>query len=54
MKTHEPNRLFQPWKLVEATSNSTSRNLLKSPKMCRLLMRVEKSRMVLSLVPEPT
>ena len=54
MKTHEPNRLFRPWKLVEASSNSTTRNLLKSPKMWRLLMRVEKSLMVLSLVPEPT
>ena len=54
MKTHEPNRLFRPWKLVEASSNSTTRNLLKSPKMWRLLMRVEKPLMVLSLVPEPT
>ena len=54
MKTHQPNRLFRPWKLVEASSNSTTRNFLKSPKMWRLLMRVEKSLKVLSLVPEPT
>ena len=54
MKTHEPNRLFRPWKLVEASWNSTAINLQKLPKMWRLLMRVEKSLMVLSLVPEPT
>ena len=53
MKTHEPNLLFRPWKLVEASSNSTTRNLLISPKTWRLLMRVEKSLTVLSLVPEP-
>ena len=29
MKTHEPNRLFQPWKLVEASSNSTTPQLTK-------------------------
>ena len=46
---------FRPWKLVEASSNSTTINLLlKLPKMWRLLMRVEKSLMVHSLVPEPT
>ena len=38
----------------EASSNSTTINLLKLPKMWRLLMRVEKRMMVLSLVPELT
>ena len=32
MKTHEPNRLFRPWKLVEALSNSTAIYLQKLPK----------------------
>ena len=48
VKRHEPNRLVRPQKLVEASSNSTTINLLKLPKMWRLLMRVEKRLMVLS------
>ena len=43
-----------PQKLVEASSNSTTINLLKLRKMWRLLIRVEKRLMVLSFVPEPT
>ena len=31
MKTDEPNRLFRPWKLVEASSNWTTINLQKLP-----------------------
>ena len=55
MKIHEPNRwAFRPQKLVEASSNPTTINLLKLPKMWRLLMHVEKRLMVLSFVPEPT
>ena len=58
MKRNEPYGLFRPQKLVEfwpeASSNSTTINLLKLPKMWRLFMRVEKRLMVLSLVPEPT
>ena len=45
---------FRPQKLVEASLNSTTINLLKLPKMWRLLIRVEKRLMVLSFVPEPT
>ena len=55
VKRHEPNRwAFRPQKLVEASSNSTTINLLKLPKMWRLLMRVEKRLMVFSFVPEPS
>ena len=53
VKRHEPNRLFRPQKLVGASSKSTTKNLLKLFKMRRLLMRVEKRLMVLSLVREP-
>ena len=55
VKRHEPNRCaFRPQELVEASSNSTTINLLKLPKMWRLLMRVEKRLIVPSFVPEPT
>ena len=52
--TSQIHGLFRPQKLVEASSNSTTINLLKLPKMWRLLIRVEKRLMVLSFVPEPT
>ena len=55
VKGHEPNRwAFRPQKLVEDSSHSTTTNLLKLPKMWRLLMHVEKRLLVLSFVPEPT
>ena len=55
VKRHEPNRLaFRQQKLVEASTNSTTINLLKLPKMWRLLMRVEKWLMVFSFVQEPS
>ena len=51
----DTNRIgLRPQKLVEASSNLTTINLLKLPNMWRFLMRVEKRLMVLSLVPEPT
>ena len=52
--TSQIHGLFRPQKLVEASSNSTTINLLKLPKMWRLLIRVEKRLMVLSFVPEST
>ena len=52
--TNQIHGLFRPQKLVEAASNSITINLLKLPKMWRLLIRVEKRLMVLSFVPEPT
>ena len=52
--TSQIHGLFRSQKLVEASSNSTTINLLKMPKMWRLLIRVEKRLMVLSFVPEPT
>ena len=57
MSDHDETRakyMGSPQKLVEASSNSTTINLLKLPKMRRLLIRVEKRLMVLSFVPEPT
>ena len=52
VKKHEPNGLFRPQKLDEASSNSTTINLLKLPKICCVWKRTHD--MVLSLVPEPT
>ena len=38
MKTHEPNRLFRPWKLVEASSNST---IYMYPQLTKIAQNVE-------------
>ena len=37
MKTHEPNRLFQPWKLVEASSKFK----LDYPQLTKIAQNVE-------------